>query len=356
MVAALSNPSPGFAITSSAIKVSRRAARTPKRPACFPAQPLTYSDVRRPNPRMVCKTEGGAVGAGASGEGEKHLPRHPSNRLLRPTRPPQSFFEQALGDGAVEIEHCRRLPRRREDNRIVGVDRGFDVLARLDTGRLDLMRSRGLALLGAALVAVVIAAQVSAQPQTTTPTTVISIKITLTDSVFRVSPKGAAGSARAFPPQQSRCEGTCLYARPHRDPNRDSKGLYEDPQARTAGGRPPLPRLSRQDRVSRLAPARPKQGGHEGLHPRLLIASFTRGMNFATITGEVESLRVSPTPTALSVATSTVSCFHVGTQARPATARRRNRRHALQSGPVVEGSPQGQRQGGERRSPKSGDG
>ena len=50
------------------------------------------------------------------------------------------------------------------------------------------MRSRRLALVGAAAAACVVAAQGSAQPQTTTPTTVVNMKITMTDSVFRVSP------------------------------------------------------------------------------------------------------------------------------------------------------------------------
>ena len=59
------------------------------------------------------------------------------------------------------------------------------------------MGSRRLALVGAAAAACVVAAQGSAQPQTTTPTTVINIKITLTDSVYRVNqrvvPRAALG-------------------------------------------------------------------------------------------------------------------------------------------------------------------
>jgi hypothetical protein len=50
------------------------------------------------------------------------------------------------------------------------------------------MRCRRLALLCAAALAS-FAAQGWAQPQTTRPTTVVNIKITLTDSEFRVSPK-----------------------------------------------------------------------------------------------------------------------------------------------------------------------
>ena len=56
-------------------------------------------------------------------------------------------------------------------------------------GTSHVMRSRRLALVGAAAAACVVAAQGSAQPQTTTPTTVINIKITLTDSVYRVNQK-----------------------------------------------------------------------------------------------------------------------------------------------------------------------
>ena len=57
------------------------------------------------------------------------------------------------------------------------------------------MRARRLALLGAAGAAAVVAAHGSAQPQTTVPTVVVPIRITLTDSAFLVSPKTAPRAA-----------------------------------------------------------------------------------------------------------------------------------------------------------------
>ena len=56
------------------------------------------------------------------------------------------------------------------------------------------MRSR-FALIGAAGAAVVVAAQGSAQPQTTVPTVVVPVRITLTDSAIRVTPKQAPRAA-----------------------------------------------------------------------------------------------------------------------------------------------------------------
>jgi hypothetical protein len=57
------------------------------------------------------------------------------------------------------------------------------------------MRSRHLTLIGVACAAAVAASQGSAQPQTTMPTVVVPIKITMTDAGIRVSPKSAPRAA-----------------------------------------------------------------------------------------------------------------------------------------------------------------
>ena len=61
--------------------------------------------------------------------------------------------------------------------------------------RLPIVKSRLFALAAASAVALVPAAQSSAQPRTTAPPPVVSIKITITDSRIAISPKRAQRGA-----------------------------------------------------------------------------------------------------------------------------------------------------------------